>query len=272
MNKTNKIASTLVLMLAPLSYTKATVTITRGELAAAFYEVTPAGTGIEANTYIINLGSASAYREGTGAFSLNLNTDLTTAFGANWATSGTVRWAVVSIIAATDPTLNGDTPRASYLSIDNGGVLESTTAITLSSSQRGTLSTQLATFFSPLTSGVPENGAVNGGAIYAASGPSSFASFMPPTQTTNFGVSISPYTTISGTTSGLDIYRTLHTTGGADLTAALSPTNAAVGQGQYIGSFQLEPSGVLSLASVPEPSAAALLGLLSLTGLRRRRY
>jgi hypothetical protein len=270
LNKLNIPTKVFSFMCLSSSLCWSAVTAQRGDLVAAFFEVNATGTGVEANTYVLNLGSASALREGTLSYSQNISTDLASAFGADWFTSGSVRWAVVSVIASTDPVTNGDPGRTTYISVDNGGTQGSAAPTNLSSTQRGTLSTNLSSFFAPIGMGLDENGATNGGAIYPSSSPNSVTSFLPPSSSTNFGLGQSPTAGINGMTSSLDIFRTLHTTTGADLTAALGP-DATTGSRQYVGSFQINSSGQLSLASVPEPTSSLLLGALAALGLLKRK-
>ena len=77
----------------------------------------------------------------------------------------------------------------------------------------------------------------------------------------------------AGLVGALDMFRTLHTTTGATLTAGLSSGNANVGEGQYLGTLTLSDTGNLSIGSltaVPEPSALCLTGLLAASGLTLR--
>ncbi|RYD23330.1 MAG: hypothetical protein EOP87_26585, partial [Verrucomicrobiaceae bacterium] len=101
------------------------VSLESGSLAVAFYQVI--GGVVQNNTYTFDLGQASLYRENTGynvsvstvnsgLGSSNIGADLTTAFGANWATDGTVRWMVVGNVGQSDPTVGGDPARTNYLS------------------------------------------------------------------------------------------------------------------------------------------------------------
>ncbi len=271
MSKTFKIILTCVG--AIVGNASAAVTAAPGDLIAAFYE--PTATGPGTNTYVLPLGAGSAVREGTTTFTTtNINTDLVTAFGADWATSGTVRFAILGIVGPSDGTVSGDPNRTVYMSTTNGGVLASASGFSITSSGvRGSVALNMDTWANTMNSpGLLENGAVNGGAIVPTSAPNNFASFMPPTSGTSFGQSTNtPYTTLNGTTVGLDVFRVLNVTTAADLTAAGSPTNAAVGVGQFVGGYTLSPTGQLSFAGVPEPSVSLLGGLaLALSTLRRR--
>ncbi len=249
---------------------QAVVTATRGDLVAAFYEVNGSSAG--PNTYLVKLGDASELREGGQMTTLTLGTDLSTAFGPDWATTGTMRWSILGTIGAADPTLDGDPARTTYFSGDNGGIVGAGSGFSLSSTQRGFLNTAITNLFIPLSgTGLPENGAVNGGAIYASGSPNSVSSMTTPTVTTNFGIGLVPFATLNGVDAGLDLFRTLHSTAGADLTANATPLSAVVGQSQYVGSFKLDTLGNLSLTTVPEPTSTAMLALLGLMGLTRRK-
>jgi hypothetical protein len=241
---------------------RAVVTAVPGDLIAAFFE-SSGPTTVGPNTYVFNLGSGAALREGTLTGSWNINSDMIAAFGADWATTNTVRWAVVSVIGSTDPLTNGDPARTNYFSAGDN--------FTFSSGVRGTVATQVRSFLTPIIAGLPENGAVNGGAIYASASPNSVTSFLPPTSTTNFGTSVSPILgLVSGSSSEQDVYRVLHTLTGADLTAAATPGNAVTGASQFVGSFSLSQTGQLSV--VPEPGSFALASIvLGSFALRRRR-
>lgn len=235
-----------------------------------FAKVNAAGTGYEGQTYVYNLGSSQSYRSGMALpTSLgNFNADLSTAFGSSWYNDATVRWGIVGVVGPTDALTGGDPARTTYFSQDYLGEAGGSAAVTFNSSNRGSLSTNLKSFFNTMN-GVAVNGAVDGGALYAGTSVNSFSSFLPPGPSTYFGVGVNPLTAMSGASqAGLDVYRTLHSATGADLTSALD-SNAVVGAGQYLGTFTLSDVG--GLAFVPEPSA----GVLSLLGmclfLRRRR-
>jgi hypothetical protein len=269
------------------------ISLESGSLAVAFYQVI--GGVVQNNTYTFDLGQANLYRENTGynvsvstvnggLVSSNIGADLTTAFGANWANDGSVRWMVVGGVRSTDALVGGDPARTSYLStavstIPASGV--STTIPSLNSGFRGTLSNRLTTFFDGVSNASQTVGANAAGAIINKSANNTVEEFLPPTTLDYFGTGISPYQTLGLGTVGnnssvagsyegaLDIYRFLHTSSGADLSSAYSNGDATVGNGQYIGTLLLDSAGNLSI--VPEPSSA-LLGLAGLgLCLRRRR-
>jgi hypothetical protein len=261
------------------------VSLESGSLAVAFYQVI--GGVVQNNTYTFDLGQASLYRENTafnvsvstvnsGLASSNIGADLSTAFGANWASSGTVRWMVVGNVGQSDATVGGDPARTSYLSraassIVNGQV--TTTIPSLSPTNRGILSNNIEPFFDSISGASQTVGANPAGAFVQKSVVNTVEDYLPPTTSTYFGVGINPYQTLGAGTIGgyegaLDIYRILHDTADADLTAGYSGTEATAGAGQFIGTLVLSNDGNLSI--IPEPSAA-LLGLAGLGLCFRRR-
>ena len=272
------------------------VTLESGSLAVAFYQVI--SNVVQPNTYVFDLGQASNYRENAarvisvsavtgGPASANIAADLVTAFGAGWANDGTVRWSVVGTRESVgNAVVAGDTLRTSYLSravnpVPGSG--QSTTfGATISSTNRGILNTQILSFFNGVNNAT--SGSNADGAIILRTAPNTVDEFLSPTSTLSFGIgngynpsqtlnagSISNLSAATGTIEGaLDLYRILHITAGADLTSGYSTGDAALGQGQYMGTLLLDSTGNLSI--VPEPSSA-LLGAAGVLGLclRRRR-
>lgn len=254
------------------------VSLDNGFLAVAFYQVSSGS--VQANTLIYDLGAASLYRENsvaasvstinTGLASANLGTELTNAFGANWADAGTVRWMIVG---SNQTAVNSDPSRTFYLSN-----MDPSTSFT-SSSVRAAIANNINTFRSPfqnITSTANADAAQD-----PISRANSIDEFVPPnntinpntyfTQSQNITKTLGNGTVGSGSAgSTLNVYRVISaTTGGADLTSGFGGT-AAVGTPQFIGTFALSSTGNLSV--IPEPSAA-LLGLVGAMGLvlRRRR-
>lgn len=248
------------------------ISVAPGDLLASFYSV-DATNALGPQTYVYNLGPASAYREGTASVGTidNLANDLALTFGPNWATSGDVRWGIVGVIGISDPVTLGDPARTSYYSQSfTGGDAGSSASFTLSSANRTGLANTLKDY-STAMNGLAENGATDGGARVPVSTINDYSDFLPPTTTTHFNISPSPGTPLNPGTAGLDLYRFLHTLTGADASAAYAPADAVVGSGQYVGSFTLNGAGNLAFAPAPEPSAGILAGLCGLLLLRRRR-
>ncbi|MEZ5327619.1 MAG: hypothetical protein R3F19_21445 [Verrucomicrobiales bacterium] len=257
-----------------------TVEVNPGDLLLGFFQLNSEGVGVEANTCIVNLGPGSTWRENTAttvAFG-NINADLQNAFGAGWFDNPNVRCGIVGVVGATEPATNGDPSRTTYYSQGASAFTPgSTTPVTLSSSQRGSLSTKLLTF-KGATNGRP-SGTNAAAAVIGTSENSNFASFQPPLATTYFGIGASPLASFGAGTIGsaegynveaaLDVYRILHSTNGADLTAGLSTGDATVGQGQYIGTFTIDSAGEVRLdtpAAGPVEGYAAWADTNALSG------
>jgi len=269
------------------------VTLESGSLAVAFYQVI--GGAVQNNTYIYDLGQSNIFRNNTasgvsvstvnaGLTSSNISTDLTTAFGANWANAGNVRWMVIGNVGSIDPTVGGDPSFTNYLSravssISANGV--STTIQSLSVFNRAILSNNIESVFDRVID--KPSGSNVDGAIIPLSEEGTIDEYLPPATLTSFGIGIVPYQTLNPGTitnnsaaqigpieGALDVYRILFDTSGAELTAGFSNTDAVAGRGQYIGTIALTSAGDLFV--IPEPSSA-LLGAAGALGLclRRRR-
>lgn len=190
-----------------------------GDLALAFYQTI--GGVVQSNTYVVNLGQASLYRENTqndvsitsvnsGLASGNIGADLSSTFGTDWADSGTVSWVLIGGVSAggtanpyfpgTQPTV-GDPARTSYLSKARASLNSNSTAPgttlsgTLSQTNRGTLSTNVVSFLSGASKGIDAfetNTAISGtntaSAILPKSNVNTIDEFLPPATATFFGV------------------------------------------------------------------------------------
>ncbi len=262
----------------------AAVSLENGSLAVAFYQVL-AGNVVGPNTLVVDLGQASLYRENTaynvsvstinsGLASANIGTQLSAAFGENWADSGTVRWLVVGNVAQGTGPISGDPGRTSYYSVGAGN-----TFTTIPSGVRIQSSNQITEFFTATQDETATVGNADAAQIptSALGSPDEFVNPVTTGLWFQTGQDITQ-TLAAGTLAvggqafegALDLYRVLHTTTGADLTAGLSGIDATTGTGQYIGTLTLDSSG--NLGMIPEPSSA-LLGLAGSLGLclRRRR-
>jgi len=288
----------VALGLAAVSHVNAqTNTVALGDILLGFYQNIPGSPPTAGpNTYIYNLGTGSDWLNNTITLVNigNINHDLTTAFGAGWATDTTLRMSVLGGFDQTGGSANLDPARTIYFSKGITGSFNprSTTAMTMSSTVRGTAANNIAANYLVGMNAEPLNGATDGGsaapykaAIVPTSHNNDLAQYSVPTTTTYFGTSVDPNASLGtalGTSSSdggytvqaaVDLYRVLHTNVGADLTAGLSAGNAIVGTGQYIGSFTLSSTGDVRMDAVPEPSTYALLGLAGvvfMAVLRRR--
>jgi hypothetical protein len=270
------------------------------DIAIAFYEVTGTAPNqvVGPDTYIVNLGQGSLYRENTqnnvsvstinpAILSSNISADLKAVFGDDWADSGTIYWCVVGGVSQTGATVNGDPARTSYYSrargtFNTGATGPGTTIATVSSTNRGTLINNITPFLRGPDGGV-NDGIRNIGANTSTSGVNvsgvvipktnslTLDEYLPPTQLTFFGIGVDPrQRLVSGPLGGtaglegaLDLYRIIHLTDGADLTAGASAGNAVVGNGQFIGTLTLDAGGNLKIQGV---GTAAPAGSYTTTG------
>ncbi len=256
--------------LAAISPLKAAIVVNQGDLLLSFYQND--GTTAGANTYVYNLGAASTWLNNTNPFQsiVNLNADLTLAFGSGWASDPTLQMGIVGGFNSTNSSASDPARTIYYSQALTTYAPGSSTSPTFNSSQRGSLATNIGSNYLANMNGEDEGGATDGGAIVPTSNNNDYAQYQPPTAVTYFGVGTNPNTTFGagniGTGTGgytveaaVDLFRVLHSTSGADLTAGLSSGNATVGVGQYIGSFTIDSSGNVRLDAVPEPSTYALI-------------
>ena len=260
-----------------------------------FFQQSTAGT----QTVYANLGSATTWRgAATGAdvannlSFLNINTELTSAFGASWATDPTLFAGIAGVFntsTSTSALNSGDPTRTLYLSRSRGseGTLGSAnssaysivnnTGMTTIASGITAMNNVLETLYStavavspietstidnqnPFLNSTTQNTAFNGvsGGVQQAGSSSSFGAFGP----------------VSGAEFVLDLYR-------------IQPYNNITGQvglgetarlGSYEGSFALDSAGDISFvssAAVPEPSTYAMCGIAAVAAgifaYRRRK-
>jgi hypothetical protein len=258
------------------------VATSNGDLLIGFYQVV--GGTVQANTYVFNLGQASIYRENTqvgvsvssinpGVTSSNIGTDLVAAFGSDWSSSGSVYW---TILGGRDQTtvgvVNGDNARTDYISVGMGS-----TAPGISGTPRGTVANSIeAIRISSNGSGLAGiNG--SGATIPIAGNAGTLDEFFPPNSVSQLGIGaelrgLFGAGTVAGTNfeGALDVYRYVNsvTDPNMDLTSGLGNGNAALGTGQYIGTFTIDSAG--NLGVIPEPSSTALLGMMGSLALFRR--
>ena len=253
-----------------LSQAGQAVTTNNGDLLIGFYQVV--GGSVTANTYVLNLGKASLYRENTQSnvavsvvnpdlASANIAADLEDAFGPGWAEDGTVYWSVFGgADQSTSGVVDGDVLRTPYISLPVSSFVvgKSTTSPTVNSNFRGSVSNAI----SAIRAGANGTGAVVlGGNAAGAKIPSSgslgtsidsfFPPFLTPATYLSLGTDLRG-TFGAGTMAGssehegaLDVYRYTNsiTTSGVDLTSGFGGGNAALGVGQYIGTFTIDTAG-----------------------------
>lgn len=260
-----KIAGAVLLALAgfalPQGAQAATLSYGVGDLLMGFYATGGSGVG---SSYVVNLGSASGFRDGTttGALSLgNIGQDLSDTFGANWRTDGNVYWGFIGATSSNvGTTVNGDPGRTLYASSTGSALTRAG-----STTQNGVISN--------INSMLAEQGFTVSGSSTANSNVASLKTNTGLTWNAyadpNVGSGFSYGANLTGSPSAsLDLYRIVRT--GID-----DGTGFTTGSGTLEGYFSINNSGIVSFtaAAVPEPSTYALLGLglLALVTLRRFR-
>lgn len=243
-------------------------TFVAGDLLLGFRAT--GGTGSTSNL-VVNLGQAdTVYRDATSGIAsiADLGAILTSTYGSDWATRSDLSWGVVGVRSASslNSTVDGDPQRTNYLSIAQSAYAPGTQQSAAPTIGTGTARGDVATAINDL------------GLAYAAASGTTFAvlnastanSWTDQVVTDNnfaYGASVEASSVNGIDATGLDLYRILHTTTGAN-------PSGTIGTGSYEGTFTISSSGVVgySVGAVPEPSRA-LLAACGLGGLllRRRR-
>ena len=251
----------------------AAVTFTQGDLILAVRSAT------EGRTYMVNLGAAHGYKDATDdiASIVNIDTDLDANF-ANWENRSDVYWSLFGVrAAATDAAVvNGDPGQTIYVSKAQTTIgTQSTPFARPSTTNHGNAATNISGVQVQFANGTPTlllNATVllDDDTLYDATATATWAAFNP-------GTSGSSATGIDSTV--LDLYRSLGTltgaTGGGGNNGGVVPGTTR--NGSYEGSFRISSSGEVSysfnptVAVIPEPSRALLLGLGAVGLIFRRR-
>jgi hypothetical protein len=228
----------------------AALTFANGNLYLGFRAT--GGTGATTD-YVVNIGPASNFNTNLTLTLAGISLDLTNTFGANWNTRSDVQWSIFGGTSSPNNILWGSKERTNPLA-------QSTPIVRRANGAQGTTFSSIQAF-GLAYEGSTESSNLTGATVQLVASTNSYASFY--TSGNDFG-----WTNLEGSfangTSGsvLDLYNLLP---------------AAGGNGTYVGSFTLDNSGALTfgVASVPEPSTYAMLGLglgaLAVLRLRARR-
>lgn len=247
-----------------------------------------------ANTIYANLGSAANLYRGTAAGAtdgtnnigfLNLNTTLTTAFGAGWASDTTI-YAGLGGVFSTNSTTNlvtlGDPARTLYVSqrrdlVGTVGEANSNQWIVGGNSQMNTGSQGIlqmnnafeVNYDSTVTVAPTSISTIDDTNPFLApgiQGAAFLSSFDGGVQQRGTAGSFGSFGEAGLVEFALDLYRILGKTG------LSGQVDGVLREGSYEGTVTLGTDGLVSFIAVPEPSSMALAGLA--TGalvLRRRR-
>lgn len=272
--KTKFIALLALAGLAFVAPANAAVTFTAGDLILAVRATGGAGAG---NTYMVNLGAATGYRDATTDINsiVNINADLDATF-AGWENRSDVVWSLFGVRASStlDGVVDGDPGQTIYVSRAENpvGIQETAWGVagqTISSTNHGNAAVNISgvqvEFANATDTGDPGTNATilaDAQTLYDATTGATWGAFTNGGGTQgNFGAGT------AGT--ALDLFRSLGTTSGASPTGGLRV-------GSYEGTFHIDDNGIVSYtaaptAVVPEPSRALLLGLGAFGLIFRRR-
>ena len=237
--------------------------------AAQFLPLSLGGTNSPGSSFNVQFGVVP----GSSTPVFNLNTDLTTVFGASWAnnpTNGTgVRWAVVGF---TDDSLN-DTPisglnaRSAFLTRARTNPGIQSTPASYSDGQLDLFANEFVPFAYGTGAGAFANQNSTTNSSEALIGNATLANNWNQRIGANgsFGLGLARRVEqgVSGNFTG-------PTDSVLDLYLAPYSGSSLVGGTTYLGNFSLNNSGELTFNSVPEPSTYALLGLTAAAGLAWR--
>ncbi len=231
-------------------------------------------------TVYVNLGNTATFRgDAAGADVdsiiniININTQLNTAFGANWATEVNLYAGLAGVwgTSQTNSSLqNGDPHRTLYVSQSRNGV--GTVGEANSSGYSVATNTGMTTGASGITdNNLPFLNSYEGLAVVSETGVSNIDDqnpFLDPgIQGTAFGIfgggvqqvgsasSFGSFGSVENVEFALDLYRILARNNVA------GQVGGDVRSGSYEGTFTLDSAGNVSFIAVPEPSTYALLGI-----------
>lgn len=228
-------------------------------------------------------GAAAGVQDGVERINfLNIGTQLTTAFGANWASEPTLFaglagvWGTAGSISSN--LVNGDPNRTVYTSRPRNAL--------------GTVGEPGSTPWTVSTDGAMTNAssgiqgslagfetAIGASRVTQLNTDQTTLDQISPVGQTNFTAFVTPGVQQQGAAGSLGTLGSVNNVEYAlDLYRILAKTNAA-GQvpgdlrvGSYEGTIAMDTAGNLSFVTVPEPSSAMLLGgVLGALGLVRRR-
>ncbi|MES2707775.1 MAG: PEP-CTERM sorting domain-containing protein [Verrucomicrobiota bacterium] len=264
-------------------------TYTPGDLLLGF--VAGGGQGSDA-TLVVNLGSASSYRDafdsGTGNLSVaTIGSQLTTQFGAGWYDRTDLfvsLYATPSSSTTSSTLVNQDPARTLYVSQarTDAGLMGSAASGGWTVDGNTIMTTGATTILGTSSRFAATNADAFNVAIIADPDPNTLDEFTRPTTSTSFGAfdggieqifgagSWGSYGAAGPMEAALDLYRLQ----ARNDVAGQYGQGEAIREGAYTGTFTIGQGGTVSyFSSVPEPGSVLMLGLAfagTLFGRRRR--
>lgn len=287
--KSIKLIAFTAIALGALGLSQANAQFANGDLVLFFRS----SSALENDTLYVNLGDASTTFRGSALGPdvanlslLNINADLTTAFGAGWASLSDLHMgmaAAENAIAGGD-AVDNDSPRTIYLgarrnSAGTAGVQNSLGFTTFNSSTLGTIGNGIIGMNIPFTgddlttsiqdatttSKIDNQNPIQTSPVYLQNPAfGSVASGIMQSEQAIKPASIGTIGTVANVEFALDLIRIKGITGGL---------GGTLGSQSFEGTVVLDNLGNVSFITVPEPTTVGLvgLGLAALVIARRRR-
>lgn len=257
----NLLAKTTLLALAGLTIASqsatAALTYTPGDILLGFRTPT--------KDYVIDLGNYSNFTTLQQNVTVtNLNADLTTLLGTNWATNTTLSWGAVGYYTNSNASLTFASKGESVLGTAEVGWDQASRTTTIANN------TAISTFSLNAYSNLASNTANLTGIISTPDSATAayWSNFVTGSYTGDNGISFGVFNpTIEANASG----GTAITNTALDLFKM--SVNSGGGAGAYQGTFTVAGNGDLVFNAVPEPSTYAMLGVgaIAFLGMMRRR-
>jgi hypothetical protein len=257
-----KLKASLLLLLGGLmtaSTATAAITYTAGDIFLGFRSTDSNIT----QSYLVNIGSGSHFRDATGSFSVgNFSSDLSTVFGSSWATRADVYWGVVGANTSGVSAVDGDPARTLYSSLASNGLIPLADPLgpnQSSSSGQSAPAIKITDMKNNFLNYASSAATGPNAAITTSADSASYASLAGGYSKPFNYFAVEMEGTFAGGASGtsLDLFRT--------------PTGSSAGRGTYEGTFLIDGSGNLTFNVVPEPTGSACLMLSGLILASRRR-
>jgi len=279
-------------ILAALPASAANTAYAPGDLVLYFQEV---GAGASTNAVYVDLGSAATVFRGSSTttpvasiFNItNINSTMTTAFGAGWATNAEIYAGTVGVYSNStfNTVTNGDPARTLYVSnprtaIGTVGSANSTAWAFGGNTAMTSAATSIQTMDNDFNNNYQGQQVVASNSAVAAANPftqvganyfqgngfnGNFAGGVEQAGNTA-GISGQTLGTVSNLAYALDLNRIVPSTGLTNEVAGTLRT------GDYLGTVAVGSDGSVSfLTSVPEPSSSVMAGLAAGALMLRRR-
>jgi hypothetical protein len=270
MKKTRLLTTALLALagigLAVTPASAASVSYSDGDLFLAFYATGGSGKPTD---YLVKLGTASTFQNASSPMTLNIGdigSDLVATYGADWNTRSDLYWGVFG--TTYTQTVGSDPANTIYMTKSESSIGSIEKGFTRTSSgQQGVYAADMHSVgFAYGNYGYTSTVNSNVGVLQSIDAQNAFEDY----QSTQNGI-VTSFTIYNNTmgnfgnlTDGtaLDLFR---------MTPGNPTSNLA---GDYLGTFTIDDSGVVTFSPVPEPGTCVLIGAAAaflLVVIRRRK-